>query len=831
MKNRHLILRRILFLAALIISISTQAQVVAPAQFLGYALGEKFTPHAQVVAYFKQMAKDNANMKLVTYGKTYEGRELITAIVSSKENIGKVEEIRQQNLALTVPSKVAENKSHKQPVIIWLSYNVHGNEASSTETAMQMLYALLKPETPVAEWLKNTVVIIDPCLNPDGRDRYVNFFNAFSGKEPNPDPNAREHNEPWPGGRTNHYYFDLNRDWAWQTQIESQQRLALYQQWMPEVHVDFHEQSYNEPYYFAPAAEPIHELITPWQKEFQEIAGKNNARYFDDNGWQYFTKERFDLLYPAYGDTYPLYNGAIGMTYEQGGIRAGLAIITNDGDTLTLKDRIAHHFATGLATLEAASNNAGKLIAEFQKYFSHAAVSRSGYQSFVIQNSNTYRMQKLTELLDRNKIAYQFGSARSLTGYNYETGKTEVFKPQRNDLIVNLQQSRAILASVLLEPNTKITDTNTYDITAWALPYVFNLPAYAVKELVKGDNNAMEKPALTSITNAKPYAWALNWEGLPDAKILASLQQAGFRVRLAEQGFTTEGHSFAAGTLLIYRSENEKISNAAQMIKALAEKHGRAIFPINSGSVEKGKDLGSNVYTLLSMPKIAIAAGPEVSSQSLGEVWHFLERELNYPFSMLAPQNLAALDIHKVNVLILPDGRYPDNLAERLTPWINNGGKLILMEDAIAAFSGKKSFDILKRIEPKSADSAKKEVLYADRDHDEAADALPGAIFKVYLDTTNPLNFGLGKTYYTLKTDNRLYEPLKDGFSSGSLRPDSYMSGIAGANVRKKLSKGMLFGFQILGRGCAVYLGADPLFRAFWEGGKQMFLNSLFVVN
>lgn len=831
MKNGHLIIRRVLFVTALLFSIGAQAQVAAPAKYLGYELGEKFTPHAQVVGYFKQLAKDNANMILITYGKTYEGRELLAAVISSKENIQRLEEIRQQNLAFTSPTRGALKTNANQPVILWLSYNVHGNEASSTETAMQMAYALLKPEASVTEWLKNTVVIIDPCLNPDGRDRYVNFFNAISGKEPNPDPSAREHNEPWPGGRTNHYYFDLNRDWAWQTQVESQQRLALYQQWMPEVHVDFHEQSYNEPYYFAPAAEPIHEVVTPWQMQFQEIVGKNNARYFDENGWQYFTKERFDLLYPAYGDTYPLYNGSIGMTYEQGGIRAGLAVVTSDGDTLTLKDRISHHLATGLSTLEAASKNAGKLINEFQKFFSNPAISKSGYQSFVIRNDNAYRMKKLAQLLDNNKITYSYGSSRSLIGFNYENGKTESFKPQRNDLIVNMQQSRAILANVLLEPNTKITDTNTYDITAWALPYVFNLPAYAVKEIVKGDYNTVEQPAAAIATNPKPYAWALHWEGLADAKILAALQQAGFRVKLAENSFTSGGHIFEAGTLLIYRSENEKINNANRRITELTTKYGRDVFSIASGTVEKGKDLGSNVYPLLTPPKIVIASGPEVSSQSLGEVWHFLEQELNYPFSMLAVQNLAALDIHKVNVLILPDGNYPDNLAERITPWINAGGKLLLIDDAISAFSGKKSFDILKKSETKSSDSTVKNTLYADRGHDETGDALPGAIFKVYLDSTNPLNFGLGKTYYTLKTDDRIYNSLKNGFTSGSLRNDSYVSGIAGANVRKKLDNGMLFGSQRLGRGRVVYFGANPLFRAFWEGGKQMFLNSLFVVN
>ncbi|RYF99692.1 MAG: zinc carboxypeptidase, partial [Chitinophagaceae bacterium] len=344
-----------------------KAQVKSPDEFLGYELGTHFTPHFKVADYFRQTAlAASKSVKLIEYGKTNEGRPLMVAVISSTENIIKLEQIRNNNLLLASGS-VNNVDLASQPAILWLSYNVHGNEANSTETAMKMLYNLSSGTNQQAnEWLKNTVVVIDPCLNPDGRDRYANYFNSVVGEKPNSDPTSREHIEPWPGGRPNHYYFDLNRDWAWQTQIESKQRLALYNQWMPQVHVDFHEQSYNDPYYFAPAAEPVHQDITPWQKSFQVVVGKNNAKYFDEQGWQYFTKERFDLLYPSYGDTYPLYNGSIGMTYEQGGIRAGLSVVTNDGDTLTLKDRIAHHFTTGMSTLEVTSSNHNKLLDEYK---------------------------------------------------------------------------------------------------------------------------------------------------------------------------------------------------------------------------------------------------------------------------------------------------------------------------------------------------------------------------------------------------------------------------------------------------------------------------------
>ena len=260
------------------------AQIPSPDEFLGYPLGSKFTPHYKVVEYFKKVTANAKNIQLQTYGKTYEGRELLLAVITDEANMNRLEQIRTSNLALANADKNA-SKMANQPAILWLSYNVHGNEANSTETSMKVLYTLAKAEdSNTKAWLKNTVVIIDPCLNPDGRDRYVVNYNQVSGKVPNPDPSAREHTEPWPSGRPNHYYYDLNRDWAWQTQIETQQRIVAYHKWMPQVHVDFHEQSYNEPYYFAPAAEPVHQDITTWQREFQVTVGKNNAKYFDQNG-------------------------------------------------------------------------------------------------------------------------------------------------------------------------------------------------------------------------------------------------------------------------------------------------------------------------------------------------------------------------------------------------------------------------------------------------------------------------------------------------------------------------------------------------------------------
>ncbi|WP_421945535.1 M14 family metallopeptidase [Pedobacter sp.] len=828
-------MKKTLTLCLLLLSsiLFVSAQVKSPDEFLGYELGTHFTPHYKVADYFRQTAlASSKNVKLIEYGKTNEGRPLMVAVISSPENISKIEQIRNNNLSLAT-GKSSGIDLASQPGILWLSYNVHGNEANSTETSMKMLYNLVSgTNQPANEWLKNTVVVIDPCLNPDGRDRYVNYFNSVVGSKPNSDPSSREHIEPWPGGRPNHYYFDLNRDWAWQTQLESKQRLNLYNQWMPQVHVDFHEQSYNDPYYFAPAAEPVHQDITPWQKSFQIVVGKNNAKYFDAQGWQYFTKERFDLLYPSYGDTYPLYNGAIGMTYEQGGIRAGLSVVTNDGDTLTLKDRIAHHYTTGMSTLEVTSLNHTKLLDEYKKYFQQELTTSPGvYKSYIIKPTNLSRLKKLAELLTKNKIEFAFGGDKGGRGYDYDTQKEENFIIGRNDLIVNLQQSRAVLANVLLEPQTVVTDSNTYDITAWALPYVYGLKAYASKESIKGKYSSMQDAEIISNDLDKPLAWLFGWGTGEDAQVLSALQKEGIKVRQADQAFSVAGKDYSAGTLIVLRVENEKtVKTLRDKVVKIAKEVGKPVQAITSGFVDKGKDFGSSVYPILKQPKIAIVSGSEVSSLAFGEVWYYIEHDLGLSPVIINARDLNNLDINKVNTVILPDGSYTSFIDEGLKGWINRGGKLILMEDAIESVLDKKGFDIKRKeaVVKKDEKPEPSKLLFKDKDRDDYENSIPGAIYKINMDASHPFAYGLGKNYYSLKTDRKIYEPLTKGWNVGQLSDKSLMAGVVGKKAREELKTGLLIGVQDSGRGSIVYLANDPLFRNFWEGGKTLFGNIIF---
>src|SRR5688500_12250914 len=404
--------------------VRAQTRVQSPRDFLGYEIGEHFTDHASIVRYFDALAAAAPIVRLRRYGDTNENRPLLQVLIARQDYLARLDEILARNRELANPATSearAREIAATNPAVVYFSYGVHGNESSSSEAALWTAYHLASGDHAVRGVLDSVVVVIDPTVNPDGRDRYVNFYRIARGVKPNPNPEAREHFEPWPGGRTNHYYFDLNRDWAWQTQLETQQRVALYNSWLPQIHVDFHEQGINAPYYFAPAAEPFHEVITPWQRSFQETIGRNHARYFDEQGWLYFTKENFDLLYPAYGDTYPTYTGSIGMTYEQagggGGGRSGASVIIATGDTLTLYDRALHHHTTGLSTIEVASQNAPKLVSEFQQFYKGTVQKGAGsYRNYVIKHTpaDGQRLNSLLNLMQKNGITVTRGRGTGL---------------------------------------------------------------------------------------------------------------------------------------------------------------------------------------------------------------------------------------------------------------------------------------------------------------------------------------------------------------------------------------------------------------------------------
>lgn len=834
-----------LLLAFLFIFSIAHAQVKSPEEYLGYKIGTRFTPHWQIAGYFQYIAQSlPGKVKLQEYGRTNEHRPLYLAFIGTEENIARLEDIRQNNLRLANLSNDQAAANENMPAIVWLSYNVHGNETSSSEASMLTLFALVDNKNEQTKgWLKNTLVIIDPCVNPDGRDRYVNWFNSVVGNQYNPKLASREHREPWPGGRTNHYNFDLNRDWAWQTQVESQQRMQQYNSWLPQIHVDFHEQGVNQPYYFAPAAQPYHESITQWQRDFQGTIGRNHAKYFDKNGWLYFTKEIFDLFYPSYGDTYPVYNGAIGMTYEQGGGGAGgLGADTDESDTLTLVDRVSHHFTTSLSTLEVASANSATLVKEFHKFFQNASSGSIGdYKTYVIKYkpADVQRIAALQSLLDKNSIQYGTGSGAG-RGYNYHTTKEEAFTIDKNDIIISSAQPKATLVKVLFEPNSKLVDSVTYDITAWALPYAYGLTAYASKQVFKA--NTDRKPSQDSLIQpTDAYGYVIRWQGVASAKVIAQMLRAGVRLRFADMPFESNGQSFDRGSVIVIKNGNERFGATLWTMLAKACRENKVTMnAVNSGMVDKGYDFGSEKVRAFKAPSVALLTGEGVNSNAAGEIWHFMEKELKYPVTLINANDFSRVKWSDFDVVIMPDGNYrfltDKSSTDAFTLWIRNGGHVIALESAVAQLSKQDWSSIRARKEDEKDSAGKKDIYLAlrafeNREKDEIPGTTPGSVFRVDIDNTHPLMYGYPNYYYTLKMDNTIYDFIKeDGWNTGVIKQDNQLAGFVGYKLKSKLKDGLVFGVQDMGRGAISYFSDNVLFRNFWENGKLMFCNALFFV-
>ncbi len=820
-------MRLLLLHLTLFFTFFTVAQdIKSPSEFLGYELGTEFTRHHQVVDYYQYLAAtDPARVQLHEYGKTNERRPLLLAYVSSPENIKNLENIRTEHLKSTTGESAATT------AIVWMSYNVHGNESVSTEASMQTIYELL---TDKSDYLKNTVVLMDPCINPDGRDRYVNWYNQNKNTPYNVDPNSKEHNEGWLSGRSNHYMFDLNRDWAWLTQVESQQRLKMFNQWLPHIHVDFHEQGVNSPYYFAPAAEPFHEVVTPFQREFQKTIGKNHAKYFDANGWFYFTKEIFDLFYPSYGDTYPTYNGGIGMTYEQGGSgRAGLAVLTNIGDTLTLKDRIAHHRTTGLSTVEVAANNAERLISEFKKFYRNKNFK---YKSYVLSGDQD-KIDALTRLLNQHQIEYSISGGGSAKGFNYQTRKNETLRNTANSLIISTDQTKGTLVKVLLEPNAKLSDSLTYDITAWSLPYAYGLNTLASEIKLNVGQNEHNVTKTNRPVDGDDYAYITDWNSMDDARFLAALMQKKIRVRHALKPFKTAEGSFERGSLIITKADNKNNKEYISALNDAATKHNKNLVATSTGFVESGKDFGSRYVQMIDEAKVAILSGEPTSTLQFGEVWHFFEQQLHYPVSILDSEYWSGVNLWEYDVLILPngwgyEGFFKESQLEALKRWVSDGGKLIAMGGAIKGIDGDKGFDIKLRKKENYKDSTAIEVQsYDDGQREGMKEAITGAIFKTKVDPTHPLAYGYDDTYFTLKLGQDAYEYLEEGtvvYLENETKP---AAGFAGSEAQKKIAKTLIFGVEEHGRGQVIYMVDNPLFRGFWENGKLFFANAIFMVD
>ncbi len=837
----------ILFVSVVLVHSLNAQDIQSPKEYLGHEIGERFTYHHQVVGYFEMVSALSSRVKLIEYGRSYENRPLIAAILTSPVNHENLERIRLNNLLKT---GLLEGKADgTQLPIVWLSYNIHGNEASGTETALKALYYLVSSDSKqVMDWLDKMVIIIDPCLNPDGREKYAVWFGQATGQNINFHNESWEYQEPWPGSRVNHYLFDLNRDWAWQTQAETRQRLWFYQQWMPHVHIDFHEMGHDNPYFFGPGAKPYHKAMTDWQAEFQKILGAGLSGVFDERKELYFTAETFDLFSPAFGDTWPTFNGALGFTFEQGGgSAAGMAVITNTGDTLTLKNRVANQYASTMGTLSKVYEFREKIIVEFNRYFAEG-IQRfpNDYQSYLIKGTaNQNDIKALLQLLDNNQIKYYHPAqaGRNISGYDYFTRNTIQYTLLKNDIVVPVNQPHSHLVKVLFEPEAKFNDTVSYDLTAWSLPYVYNLPALAVKSKLPVHLNS--KPVIKFNPNSSnritPYAYLVKWESFQSVKFLSGVLKNKITVRYAQYNFETGKEIFPKGSLVINLAENKNIKGLDSIIISLANLAEVTVYNTSSGKVDKGKDLGSASYRLIKPLKIALIKGRGVSGNSAGELWYYFDKEINYPVALIDIEQFPQMNTSSYDLVILPSGNYPPPIVEAVSAFVKNGGRVIVMERGLQAFEkikelqfGKVTLEYREKMEKEKLAEKKDPDSLLIRFEDRRKIAVGGisasSIYRLSLDNSHPFSFGIGSSVFLSKRNSSVYPYLPEtAFNIGYFLPDAHISGFAGSRLKKQLSHSLAIGMEFSGKGSYIYITDSPFYRSFYHGGKLLFGNMVFL--
>ncbi len=823
---------------------NSQGQLTHPKDFFPN-YGKEYHFQSDVLNYVKEVAKNSSNISIKNYGTTNQGRPLNLIFVSSVENIQNLEYIRQTNLYNTgLSDQKPQNNIEK--ALVWCSFGTHGNEAGTTGSVPQIVYELLQKSKENPNIFDNVVIVLDPCVNPDGYDRYVHFIKTTSSQMWIPDADHREHMESWPSGRSNHYMFDLNRDWAWQTQKESQERLAVYNDWLPHVHADFHEMGYNSNYYFAPAVEPYHKFMTDFQRQFQLDIGKNHAQYFDNKGWLYWTREVFDLFYPSYGDTYPTYSGAVGMTYEMAGNTAsGRAILLRNGDTLTVQDKIDRNTVVALSTIEKSANEHIKVVENFKKFYNDAQKKPQGiYKSYVLKNHSA--TVRFTELLDRNRIKYSFAKGgEKLTGYHYTSQKNKEVTLEEGDVFISAQQPKSTLLQVLMEEAPILSDSMTYDITAWSLPLAYGLECFAFTQDAKVKTTANKPTKKTVAKQNKPlFSYEIVWNDLSSAQAVAALHKRGLKMRMTVKESNFGGRSIPKGTVFVHKDDNRKVASFETLIEDEFQSLGFDNYHVHyTGMSDAGGDLGGAHYEYVEAPRALTFSGQSVSQYSVGEIWYYFDKVLEYPLQMVDWDRIGRVNLNKFNVIILPEGWYSidDNTSKKLSDWVHQGGRLIGIGDAVNKFADKEILGIqtyaTEEEKNVAEEQAKKEELdnrtqtYGDLERRYLTKMTAGAIVKNEVDDTHPLGYGLGKSYFSLRTSSVTFPYQKNIWNVVRVPEQPVTYGFVGQNLLKRLSQTSTVMMAPNGKGATIYFVDNPLFRGFWDRGLLLFSNAVFLNN
>jgi hypothetical protein len=828
----------------------------------GHDPGDAITTPEQIGRYLEALAKAAPDRtKLVHYATSWEGRPLHYLMVGSRERIARLDDIRRGMQALASGTGDPGRLVADLPVIVWLIHGVHGNEISSGDAALQEAYHLLaaRGNAEVDLTLRDALVIIDPMQNPDGRHRFVTTNLMGRAAEPDPEPASAEHDEPWPGGRSNHYLFDMNRDYFALSQLETQGRARVMLEWYPQVVVDLHEMGGNSTYYFAPPATPLNPYITAAQQKWLEAFGRANAAEFDRRGFGYFIREVYDSFYPGYGESWPIFHGAVGMTYEQASAR-GLVFRREDGTPLTYKDGITHHFTAAVTTAATAARNREQLLRDFFEYRRSAIeLGAKGTREYrILPGQDPSRAERLARLLVMQGIQVKRTEDPLSAALPLGTFIVPLAQPAgrlvRNLLDPDVRMDEAFLAEQDRRRRERLPD-QIYDVTAWSLPLAFDVEIVASDRpsAVRTSDVTAVAPAPQPAAAGSPLGYLMPW-GSGAAATAAEALREGIRVHSADEAFTHTGRRYPAGTAFIRLSENH--DGSAAKLREIAGRHNAELVPITATWTDEGISLGSGRMAALKAPRVLLAWDQPTSSLSAGWTRYMLERRFGQRVTAMRTSTLVNVDMRNYDVLVLPSGSYnfSEDALRRLKDWIRAGGTLVTLADASRWAArdrvGLLSTDTLLRDGSPERDPegqaqgqggqapAQKPDPSKPFDYDKAIqpererpENLAGAMLRVRLDRNHWLTAGLDEEIQAVIEGARVFAPLK--LDAGrNVGVYAALDKLVAAGLVWKEAQPLIAGRAFLmhqptGRGHVIAFAEDPNYRAFTEATALLFINAV----
>lgn len=811
-------------------SVTYDPSIPKPKDIIYHEVGEWHVTHDRLVNYMKAIAvAAPQRVKLETMGFTYEGRPQVLLIFTSLKNQQRLEEIRQQHIKLADPAQSASVNIDNMPIVVWIGHSIHGNESSGANASLLSAYYLAAAQgKQIDELLDNVVILFDPSFNPDGLQRFSTWANQHKSKNLVSDPNSREFNEVWPGGRFNHYWFDLNRDWLPAVHVESQNRVAWFQKWKPNILTDHHEQGSNATFFFQPGVPSRVNPLTP--EKNQELTGKLakfHAQFLDRIGSLYFTKENYDDFYYGKGSTYPDVQGCIGILFEQASSRGHLQQ-TNNG-LLSFPFTIKNQFVTTLSTLEGAKQLRKEFLAFQRNFYNEAANRAAAYpvKGYVFGDKNDLaKTFHFAEMLKRHQIEIN----------NLPANWTDAAFEKGSSYMVSLNQPQHSLIRAIFEKTFDYKDSLFYDITSWTMPLAFGMPYQEITSSFMMGNKAEElKMPKSSVTGGRSgYAYLIKWDELYAPAALNELLNADIAVKVATSNFElNEGGSnlkFQRGTLMIpVTMQTGDDETVFAKISGVTEKYRLKTYAVTSGSAASGIDLGSSKFVPVTRPAIAMITGPGVNATDAGEVWHLLDQRMNIPATHLEPAVFNRVDMNKYNTLIMVGGNYPDINKDKLKTWVQSGGTLILSEEAVSWAAQNGISDVKFKKTKSPVDSAGK-LSYTDREQIDGSQQVQGAIFGADVDLSHPLAYGYNQKTVSLFKANKVFmekskNPYATPFYYGS---NPLQSGWISKENGDAVKNSAAVVVNTVGSGRVINIADNPNFRAFWLGGSKLFMNAIF---